>query len=163
MGLGAWKTIRNDAVKEPNEKGIQVVVNVHEESNKQEDSKEVEYDEVEYEEEEYEEVECEEEFEETTDEDEKEIELVKTEPPSPVEEDSLGHHLVSWLYLFPNQPVDESLKETYTDQELLFMKYLHKRQLEIEADEERYGELSLIEMRKIIVWEFRAIMKTQKK
>ena len=170
MGLGSWKTIRNDAVKEPNEKGIQVVVNVHEESNKQEDSKEVEYDEVEYEEEEeeyeeveYEEVECEEEFKETTDEDKKEIELVKMEPPSPVEEDSLGHHLVSWLYLFPNQPVDESLKETYTDQELLFMKYLHKRQLEIEADEERYGELSLIEMRKIIVWEFRAIMKTQKK
>jgi hypothetical protein len=162
MGLGAWKTIRNDAVKELNEKGIQVVVNVYEKSNKQEESKEVEYEEIEYEEEEYEEVECEEEFKETTDEDKKEIELVKTEPPSPVK-DSLGHNLVSWLYLFPNQPVDESLKEKYTDQELLFMKYLHKRQLEIEADEERYGELSLIEMRKIIVWEFRAIMKTQKK
>ena len=163
IGCGALRMLGSSNTKEVNEKENILVEAREGVENKNKEYEKVEYEEIEDEEVEYEEVEYEEEEEEEEEETNKNVDIEEkkevesfSEKASPAEENILLYNLVSWIYVSPSVALDE--QSTYTDKELIFLKYLRKRQLQIHADKERHGDLSLVEMRIMIIEEFRAII-----
>ena len=161
MACGAVSMLRSNSTKEVDEKENILVEAQEGVEKKKKECEKVEYEESKHEEVEYEEVEYEdEEYEEETNknveiEEKKEIDSFN-DKVSPAEENTSSYDLVSWIYATPSAALDE--KSTYTEKELIFLKYLRKRLLQIHADKERYGDLSLVEMRIMIIEEFRAII-----